>query len=87
VKSYNIIEDWAKRYIEIELKPVKDPVNDVPVVKFFSKPSLRVYVGYKKLKTVAWGRWIGIISTSKGLMPVHVAKKLKLWGELIAEIY
>jgi ribosomal protein S8 len=27
------------------------------------------------------------MSTSKGVMAAHEAKKQKLWGELIAEIY
>jgi ribosomal protein S8 len=36
---------------------------------------------------VAGGKGIGIISTNQWLMPTHVAKVKKLWGELIAEIY
>jgi ribosomal protein S8 len=53
----------------------------------FSKPSRRWYIGYKDIKPVAWGKGIGIISTNKWLLPTHVARQLKVWGELIAEIY
>jgi hypothetical protein len=35
------------------LKKVVDPVNDIPSVKFFSKPSRPWYVGFKDLKAVA----------------------------------
>jgi small subunit ribosomal protein S8 len=66
---------------------VENPGQDVPVVKFYSKPSRPWYVSYKDLKSVASGRGIGLISTSEGLMPTHVAKQKKLGGELIAEIY
>ena len=93
LKQYGFIKDFsiqgtdAKKVISIELKKVVNPVNDIPSVKFFSKPSRPWYVGYKDLKTVAGGKGLGIISTNQGLLPVHVAKQKKLGGELIAEIY
>jgi small subunit ribosomal protein S8 len=87
IKEYEIVEEGSKKMIAIKLKVVKDPVNDIPEVKFYSKPSRPWYVGYKELKSVAGGKGIGIISTNQGLLPVHVAKQKKLGGELIAEIY
>ncbi len=87
IKDYQILEDWNKKFIKILLKEVKDPINDIPVIKFYSKPSRRWYVSYEDLKPVAGGRWIGIISTNKGVMASHEAKAQKLWWELIAEIY
>ena len=87
VKDFSIQGTYSKKEISIELKKVVNPVNDIPSVKFFSKPSRPWYVGYKDLKTVAGGKGLGIISTNQGLLPVHVAKQKKLGGELIAEIY
>ena len=87
VKGYEVKEIEGKKFITIELKKVVDPINDIPSVKFFSKPSRPWYVGYKDLKSVAGGKGLWIISTNQGLLPVHVAKERKLWGELIAEIY
>ena len=93
LKQYGFVKDFsiqgtdAKKVISTELKKVVNPVNDIPSVKFFSKPSRPWYVGYKDLKTVAGGKGLGIISTNQGLLPVHVAKQKKLGGELIAEIY
>lgn len=93
LKQYGFVRDFSiqgtdsKKVISIELKKVVNPVNDIPSVKFFSKPSRPWYVGYKDLKTVAGGKGLGIISTNQGLLPVHVAKQKKLGGELIAEIY
>ena len=57
------------------------------MIKFYSKPSRKLYVSYKDLHKVAGGLGIGIISTSKGLMTTKEAKKQKIGGELIFEIY
>ena len=87
IKDFKVIEDGKRKFIDIELNVVRDPVNDIPEVKFYSKPSRPGYVGYKDLHSVAGWKGIGIISTNQGLMPTHIAKQKKLWGELIAEIY
>jgi small subunit ribosomal protein S8 len=64
VEEMSVREEGKKKFIDITLKPVTNAVDDVPVVKFFSKPSRPWYVGYKELKAVAGGRGIGILSTS-----------------------
>lgn len=94
LKQYGFIMDFRvdatnpkKRIITIVLKEVEDATNDIPVIKFFSRPSRPRYVGYKSIRPVAWGKGIGILSTSEGLMAAHIAKKKKVWWELIAEIY
>ncbi|MCX6822697.1 MAG: 30S ribosomal protein S8 [candidate division SR1 bacterium] len=89
IKNFDIIEekDSPKKFLKIELKKVVNPVDDIPHVKFFSKPSRPWYVGYKELKLVAGGKGIGVISTNQGLMATHVAHEKKIGGELIAEIY
>ena len=93
LKQYGFVKDFSiqgtdsKKEISIELKKVVNPVNDIPSVKFYSRPSRPWYVGYKDLKSVAGGKGLGIISTNQGLLPAHVAKQKKLGGEVIAEIY
>lgn len=78
IKSYDIVEHDAKKYLTITLNPVENALNDIPEIKFYSKPSRPWYVSYRDLHSVAGGKGIGIISTNKGLMATHVAKKQKL---------
>lgn len=87
IKDFEVVTVGKKKEIKIILNTVVDPVNDIPEIKFFSKPSRPWYVSYKDLRAVAGGKGIGILSTNQWLMAAHIAKTKKLWGELIAEIY
>ena len=87
ILGYEEVTEGNKKSINVTLKEVEDEINDIPVIKFYSRPSRRWYVSYKEIKPVAAGRGIGIMSTSQGLLPSHVAKQKKIGGELIAEIY
>ena len=44
VKDFEIIDKNGKKEIKVLLKPVENPVNDIPEIKFFSKPSRPRYV-------------------------------------------
>lgn len=88
VESYKIVDSWNnKKFISLSIRSVKDPVNDIPHVTIRSTPSRPRYISANEIKQVAWGRGIGILSTSKWLLASHVAKKLWVWWLLIAEIY
>ncbi|MFH1745374.1 MAG: 30S ribosomal protein S8 [bacterium] len=56
-------------------------------VKRISKPGLRIYTGKNDLPKVLNNLGIAIISTPQGLMTNKEARKKKLGGEVICEIY
>ena len=56
-------------------------------VKRVSKPGLRRYVGSGEVPRVLNGLGIAILSTSKGLMTGSRAKKSKVGGELLANVW
>ncbi len=56
-------------------------------VKRVSKPGLRQYVNASEMPRVLSGLGIAIISTSKGLMTGQKARKAKLGGEHIANVW
>lgn len=87
ISNFAVVTDGNKKSIEVDLLDSSVMNEVVPMIKLFSKPSRRHYVGYEEIKWVAGGKGIGLISTDKGLMFAHEAKAKKLGGELIAEIY
>ena len=52
-----------------------------------SKPGQRIYVKASEIRPVRGGRGMTIISTSKGLMTNKKAKKMRLGGEVICEVW
>lgn len=52
-----------------------------------SKPGRRVYVAASDIPRIKSGRGMVLISTSKGVMPGHIAYKQKLGGELLLKVY
>jgi small subunit ribosomal protein S8 len=65
VRDFESVVDGKKTFLKIFLKPVENPIDDIPEIKFYSKPSRPWYVSYKDIKTVAGGKGIGIISTNQ----------------------
>jgi len=52
-----------------------------------SKPGRRLYVGWQDIPRVMSGLGITLISTSQGIMTGGEARKRKLGGELLCEVY
>ncbi len=83
VESYEVEEQKPFKILNITLKDTLDKLT----FKRISKPGQRIYIKNVDLKAVKSGLGLRIISTSKGLMTNSEAKKQKLGGELVCEIY
>ncbi len=75
-----------QRLLKISLKYTdgKPAINEL---KRVSKPGQRIYVSCHRLPRVLGGLGIAIISTSQGLTTNKEARKKKLGGEVICEIW
>lgn len=87
ISSYRAANDENnKPTLVIDLKYTEGaPV--IEEIRRISRPSLRQYVGYRRLKKVKGGMGIAIVSTSKGLMSDRAARAAKLGGEVLAEVF
>ncbi len=73
--------------LRIELKYQKNGKPQITSIKRSSKPGLRVYVGKNDIPNIRNNFGFAILSTSSGIMTNKEAKKQKIGGELIGEIY
>ncbi len=76
----------GKKVIKITLK-YQDNKPVIHEIKRVSKPSRRVYLGVRELYPFKGGYGIRVLSTSKGVMSDKEAKKLRVGGEVLIEIW
>jgi small subunit ribosomal protein S8 len=87
IQDFKIREENGKKFIVLTLKYDE---NGEPLIENLirvSKPGRRVYMGYRDFKPVRSGFGFRIVSTSRGVMTDIEAKRRKLGGEVICEIY
>ncbi len=81
-----ISSEGNKKYLKLKLKYE----NSLPIIsgiKRVSKQGQRIYVGKDRIPFVRSGQGIAIVSTSKGVMTGKSARKEKLGGEVICEVW
>lgn len=86
IVGYRWIEDDKQGVLEVDLRPVglKGPVPRR--LKRVSSPGRRIYVGCGEIGKVASGLGVYILSTSKGVVTDHEARRLGVGGEVLCEI-
>ena len=70
--------------VRLAYKNKEAAVNDF---KIMSKPSRHMYSDYASLPTVMHGHGLSMLSTSKGIMTGREARKQKVGGEYLFEIW
>lgn len=79
--------EGVKFSIRIFLRYDAKGTSSITHLSRVSRPGRRVYVGATEVPRVLGGYGINIVSTSKGLMSGKNARKEKMGGEILAEIY
>lgn len=93
MRSANFIKDITKRgrgikrLLDVSLQYETDGSPRVSTVKFFSRPGKKVYSKSTSLRPVRQGFGLGIVSTSKGIMNAVDARRQKIGGEYLFQIW
>jgi len=77
----------TKKTIEMEISYNEKGLPKVNDVKRISKPSKRIYIKSKDIRSVKGGRGILVLSTPKGIKTDKQAKKENLGGEALFKIW
>ena len=75
------------KLIEMRLLYGEDGAPKVSGARRVSKPSRRLYRGHREIYPLQGGLGISVYSTPKGLMTNKEAKRAKLGGEVLFEIW
>ena len=89
VEKYEVLGEGQKRILVIGLK-YKGKRGRERVIRDMervSKSSRRIYVGVDEIPYVMGGMGITVLSTSQGVMTGHQAKKLRIGGEVLCNIW
>ncbi|MEX2145150.1 MAG: 30S ribosomal protein S8 [Candidatus Spechtbacterales bacterium] len=87
IKSVEKKGTQQKPALVIALKYTETEKPAIGKLKRISTPGQRIYVRYQDIKPVRGGHGKAIISTPKGIMTGESAKKQKVGGEYIAQIW
>ncbi len=80
-------EGDGPKKLTIVLKYGRDRQSAIDGVRRVSRPGRRVYVRHDRIPRVYSGLGISILSTSHGLMSDREARRQKLGGELLCEVW
>lgn len=87
IEHVETIQDGAKSTLRFQVKYDQDKVSKVSSLKRISTPGRRVYIKASEIANVHSGFGFAIISTPNGLMTSREARKRRLGGEVICEIF
>ncbi len=95
LKSEGFIADVRKaeetpdghQKLTIVLKYGRDRTGAIDGIRRVSRPGRRVYVRHDRIPRVFQGLGIAILSTSRGLMSDREARRQKVGGELLCEVW
>ena len=83
-------EEWGEakhKTLTLTLKYGNDRTSPFQNMRRVSRPGRRVYVRHDQIPRVLSGLGISILSTSQGLMTDREARRRKVGGELLCEVW
>ena len=87
VESYAVEPGRVGPNLRVTLKYTEDRKPVIMGMQRVSKPGRRQYVGSKEVPKVQGGMGTTIISTSRGVMTGHDARRSGVGGELVAKVW
>jgi small subunit ribosomal protein S8 len=85
LNEVEVIKDKAKPQLKVTLRG-SGKSRAITQIKRVSKPGLRRYVGADEIPRVLGGLGVSVLSTPKGVLAGHEAKKQRVGGELLLTV-
>lgn len=85
--SYATDEGRPHRTLKVELRYAEGKVSAISGLRRISKPGHRRYSAAADIERVQGGMGVAIVSTSQGLLTDREARRRRLGGEILCEVW
>jgi small subunit ribosomal protein S8 len=88
ISTYKLVEEnKTRKVLRVFLKYTPDRRSVITGLRRISRPGARRYLGVEDIRPVVGGLGVSIMTTPKGLMSGRAARKAKIGGELLCEVW
>ncbi len=87
IRNFVVRKRKGHNVLKVYLKYTDEGVPSFDYITRISKPGRRVYVDKNNIPLVAGGMGITVVSTSQGIMTGHEARRRKIGGEVVCNIW
>jgi small subunit ribosomal protein S8 len=88
ISTYKVVdESKTRKALRLFLKYTPDKRSVITDLKRISKPGSRRYLGTSGIRPVVGGMGISIMTTPKGVMTGRAARKARVGGEVLCEVW
>lgn len=87
IDRYDVSQDAHRLELELVLRYGDRRRPAIEGIKRISRPGHRVYRGSAELPRVQGGIGVAVVSTSQGLLPDREARRRRLGGEVVCEVW
>jgi len=87
IRTFKVLEEGPQGVLRVYLKYSQDGEPVIHGMQRVSRPGLRVYRGVGELPKVRNGLGVAVISTNAGVVTDEQARRLRVGGEVLCEIW
>jgi small subunit ribosomal protein S8 len=88
ISTYKLVdENKTRKVLRVFLKYTPDRRSVISGLRRISKPGARAYRGASEIRPVVGGLGISILTTARGVMSGRAARKNKVGGEILCEVW
>jgi small subunit ribosomal protein S8 len=87
INDYQVLEEGPQGTLKIELKYGPNNENIITGIRRISKPGLRQYKKADRIPKVMSGLGVAILTTSRGIITDREARRDKVGGEVLCEVW
>ncbi|MGI9549261.1 MAG: 30S ribosomal protein S8 [Bdellovibrionales bacterium] len=87
IRGYKVAEDGKQGLMRIYLKYDRKQEPAISTIQRMSKPSCRFYMKSNEIKEIRSGYGMVILSTNQGILSGKEARKKRVGGEVLCQIW